>query len=185
MLVIALALIDDDDDRIKFEDLFSEHKKTMYFVAFEILSSKEDAEDAVNEAFIRVALNIRKVGEVQSHKTRGYLKRITSNAAIDIYNKRNRVQSISFESLQYEPPSLDDVEATVITNIQQKEILNSMATLPAIYRNVLMFRYVDQLNASEIAKQLSVSATTVRKRLQRGLEMLNIQLTGGDGNGKS
>ncbi|MGN0612991.1 MAG: RNA polymerase sigma factor [Porcipelethomonas sp.] len=60
MLGIYLALIDDDDNKNLFEELYYEYRNGMYNIAFGILHNVEDAEDAVHEAFLCIANKFEK-----------------------------------------------------------------------------------------------------------------------------
>ncbi len=60
----------------------------MFKVANSILKNTFDAEEAVNEAFLRIAINFSKVSEANQHKARKFAVITVRNVAIDIYNKK-------------------------------------------------------------------------------------------------
>ena len=57
MLNIFLSLIDSDEDKAKFSNLYEQYKNLMFYIARDILKDEHLAEDAVQEAFIRIAKN--------------------------------------------------------------------------------------------------------------------------------
>ena len=61
LLSIYLSLIDDDDDKDRFEELYKKYRIGMYKIAFSILHNNEDAEDAVHEAFLCIANKFQKI----------------------------------------------------------------------------------------------------------------------------
>ena len=61
MVQLFLALIDDEQDQVRFEEAYHKYKVLMHFIAKEILHDDHRAEDAVQEAFIRIAKNFHKV----------------------------------------------------------------------------------------------------------------------------
>ena len=72
MLQIYLAIIDDENDKSRFEELYERYAKLMHYVAKEILSDDRLAEEAVQEAFFRIARNFHKVGAVKNRETKNF-----------------------------------------------------------------------------------------------------------------
>ena len=60
-MIIYLQTIDNPADKAKFEQLYLHYQAFMYQVAFQILQNKQDAEDAVHNAFLSIAKNMEKV----------------------------------------------------------------------------------------------------------------------------
>lgn len=58
MLLFYMSLIDNDDDRTKFEILYNKYRKRMVYTAYSVLGNNEDAEDAVHDTFIKIARNM-------------------------------------------------------------------------------------------------------------------------------
>ena len=100
-MLIYLQMIETPEDKTKFETLYTEYKEWMGTIAFSILNNKQDAEDAVHNAFVKIAENIKKVDDPLSKKTRSYIVTIIETKAIDIYRKKQRHPEI--------PISDDDV----------------------------------------------------------------------------
>ena len=84
MLTIYLQMIDSQDEKDKFEELYYKYNKLMFYVAKKTLNRDEDAADAVNDAFLLIAKNFRKIGIIDSKETRNFVAVIARNAAIDI-----------------------------------------------------------------------------------------------------
>lgn len=61
MLSICLSMLDSDEDKHSFEELYYTYKQGIYAVAYGILRNKEDAEDAVQKAYISIANNFEKI----------------------------------------------------------------------------------------------------------------------------
>ena len=59
-MIIYLQMIDTPEDRSKFEQIYLEYRGLMFHVANEILHNEQDAEDAVHQAFLNVAENMKK-----------------------------------------------------------------------------------------------------------------------------
>ena len=69
MLQLFLTLIEETTEKEKFEVLYYRYRDLMHYIAMAILHDEHLAEDAVQEAFFRVARNFHKVGAVESLRT--------------------------------------------------------------------------------------------------------------------
>ena len=85
-----LALIDNAEDQNKFEYLYNHYQKQMYYTAKRILNDAFIAEDAVHEAFVKIARNMNKIDDETSDRTRAFVMIVTENAAKDVYRKRKQ-----------------------------------------------------------------------------------------------
>ena len=94
-MLIYLAIIDSPEDQSKFEIVYNTYKSLMFYVADKILHNEQDAEDAVHNAFIKIAENIQKVGEPICPKTKSYVVTIVESKAIDIYRANQRRKEIT------------------------------------------------------------------------------------------
>ena len=63
-MMIYLQMIDAPEDRSKFEQIYMEYRSMMFHIANRILTNEQDAEDAVHEAFLKIAENIEKIEDV-------------------------------------------------------------------------------------------------------------------------
>ena len=88
----------------------------MYKVAIRILNDEHLAQDAVQEAFIRIVKNLDKINEVNCNRTRAFIVIIIRNASIDIYRSRKKQSSFPLEDLADFPESGPSVEEIVIDN---------------------------------------------------------------------
>lgn len=162
-MLIYLQMIDDPQDKSLFEQIYETYKNAMYHRAYRILHNEQDAEDAVHEAFVAVAKNIKNFSDVKCHKTRAYLVTIIESKAIDIYRKKQRqphVELIDTALGSYEDTHSDNTLADCILR------------LPKQQRMVLLLKHAQGLNNREIAKLLGISQAYVRKLEQRGKERL-------------
>ena len=102
MLVTYLNLLDDPEEQRKFERVYTEYRQMMFYVANDVLHNEYDAEDAVQQAFMRVMNHLDGVDENDKHKTKSFLSIIAQNVAIDIYAWWN-IFSTQFSCPSYYP----------------------------------------------------------------------------------
>ena len=67
-MIVYLSVLDSQEKKSKFEQIYLTYRKQMYYAAFQILQHDEDSEDAVHHAFIKIAENIEKISEVECPK---------------------------------------------------------------------------------------------------------------------
>ncbi len=92
-MLMYLMMIDDPNDRSKFEQIYTQYRKLMYYVAFKILNQEQDAEDAVHTAFLKIAEKIETIEEAVSPRTQSYVCTIAENKAIDLYRLNKKGES--------------------------------------------------------------------------------------------
>ena len=86
--MIFLAIIDSNENRLNFEELYFQYEKKMYYTAFQILQNKEDAEDALQNAFWAIARNIEKIDRVDSIETQIYVIKAVKSRALNLLASR-------------------------------------------------------------------------------------------------
>lgn len=175
MLAIYLSLVEGENEKTKFEKIYMNYRVLMLSRAYEILKDRQLAEDAAQNAFVRLLNNLDKVRDADSTKTKAYVMVILENVAKTMYIKRGK-QKI-FE-LDENIPDVSNVERETENKITAKAAAEKIAELPEKYRDVLVLRYFNDLSDKDIASTLGISQPAVRKRIQRARAKL-ITLMGG------
>lgn len=171
MLAFYMSFIDDEDDREKFELIYNAYRKRMVATAFSVLHSKEDAEDAVHETFIRLARNMKSIDDPNSDRTLSYVIKATKNNAINLLNKNKREnEAVSIDGAE----NIADEEFFERLDIQQRygEVVNAIQSLSDTYRDVMYYHFVCDMKIKDIAYLLGEKASTVQQRLIRGKKKL-------------
>lgn len=176
MLMFYFSLIDDYEGQRKFEHIYYKYRNLMYHVTYNILKNHQDAEDAVQVAFIRIANHIKHIDEKNCHKTKGFVVIIAERIAINMYNKRKREGHVPYDDVSHNIPTGEVLEDIVIDNVLFSDVLKKISELPIKYCEALTLKYVYELSGKEIAKIVGASHAAVRKRIERGLDKLNIKI---------
>jgi len=87
-MIAFLMTIEDEETRSILEEKYKLHKKKMYYTARGIIHDDYEAEDAVQEALIKVSKYIDKNMDPKCNKTLGLIVIIVRSISINIYNKR-------------------------------------------------------------------------------------------------
>ena len=174
MLLLYTAMIDDTQDQLRFEDIYYSYRKQMLLVAQRILHDPMEAEDAVQTAFLGIARQIKRIPAGNPQVLRAYVLTAAKNAALNMLPKRqqqNELLSISELDIADDHNLFDQIASS-----QDYELLfKAIRKLPAIYREVLMLKYVQELTMKEIAALLGRKVTTVHQQITRGKKLLIAQ----------
>lgn len=165
-----------------FEQLIARHTTMIFRVAANIVGSREDAEDVVQEAFLKAFQHLRQFEERARFST--WLTRIAVNAALMKLRVARRTPLLSMDAESEEHTSLGKMIADWKPNPEQlynrkqlKEILQqALAALPEGYRMVFLLRDVEGVSIADTAELLGLSVTNVKTRLGRARQKLRVQL---------
>ena len=171
MLFLYLAIIDDEDDRDKFEIIYYSYRKRMVCEAYSVLHNSFDAEDAVHETFIKIARNIKAIDDPNSNKTLYYVLKAVKNTAINMYNKNKKSNDfVDIDTVQ----NMTDEDFLEKLEISENydEVVKAIRELNDKYRDVLFYHYVNEMKISDIAELLGRKKSTVQQQLVRGKKLL-------------
>lgn len=162
-----------------FEQLISQHQKTVYNIAYRLTGNHEDASDVAQEAFIRAYSSLPDFRGDSSFAT--WLYRIVNNACLDELRKRKRQrvtyidQTVAMEdgevTRQIADPADGPEEALERVEIQ-RVVQESISQLEEEYRIVLVMRELQGYSYNEIADTLGINLGTVKSRLNRARNAL-------------
>lgn len=176
-MVEFLILIEEEGEQLKFLKIYDNYKYRMLYISKQIIKDQSLAEDAVQEAFIYIALNIHSISsDILSARARNFIYLVTKHKAIDILRKFKRNVSITEEALEHLTGGYDHVEALVLERDSYAQILTCIMELPAIYRECLEFNIVYELTGKRIATLTGVPYETIKKRILRGKALLREKL---------
>jgi len=155
--------------------LYDTYSYKMMGVCLRYVHSKEEAEDILQETFLKVFSRINTFKNEGSLE--GWIRRIAVTTAIDHYNDRKRKFSFSnYEEIEYSNPSLYSNEE-ILDQINAEELLQIMNELPEGYRMVLKMYAIEGYSHKEISEMLHISEGTSKSQLSRGRKMLELLLT--------
>lgn len=168
------------DDRISdwdtFQCILQQYVRLAYYIAFDILQNKEDAEDAVQETFIRIIENISKILDPYCPETKNFVVIICRNISLDMLKKRKHMEEEKLLSYILDEYREADPYGITSENETIQIIVDAVHALPYRYRDCMYLELVLELDHKEIADILKQKAETVRKRLQRGKKFLRKRL---------
>lgn len=152
--------------------LYKQYSKAMYNIAIRFLNNKMDAEDILQESFIKA---FNRLEELQNKELFGnWLKRIVINNCISLQRKRKIAFTEIDEEKYGEVMEMDEG----IPRIDPDLVHGAIKELPPKGRTVLVLRALEGYSHKEIAETLGVSVSTSKTQYHRALALLNQKLKG-------
>ena len=166
-------------DRRAFEELVDLYKDKIDHLGYRMLHHSHEAEDIVQEAFLRVYLHLDRYDENQKFST--WIYRIATNLCIDRLRKRKASYSLDAEVQDNEggmdwysmlPSNEQSPEDQLLLTEKQLRIRKAIETLPEKYKAVVLLRYMEDMSLQEIGDVLNMPVTTVITRVHPGRDYL-------------
>ena len=150
------------------ESLVREHAALLFKVAYGVLRNSHDAEDVVQEAFLRV----HRTGVQSVNDLRAWLATIAFRLAIDRRRRPEPLDLADFELPSREP----DAERQSIHRQQVERLQRLIVALPDELRHTLVLSVVEELNSRQIGEILGIPESSVRGHLMRARQLLKEKL---------
>ena len=151
--------------------LYQQYYRKMYGVCLRYANDADDAQDVLQEGFIRV------FGKLDSFRgtgsLEGWIRRIMVHTSIEYYRKKSRYFMVDIEAATREA----DIEMDVLAQMGREEILQQIQTLPPGYRTVFNLYAIEGFSHQEIGEMLNISEGTSKSQFSRAKLILRDRLT--------
>jgi RNA polymerase sigma factor (sigma-70 family) len=155
------------NDAAAQRELYNKYSPKMLAVCYRFGHNREDAEDMLQEGFIKVFLQIHTFEKRGAFE--GWITRIIVHTCINIL-KKNKKFNDSVDLIH--ATSIHNREESVPSIIQAKQVVECIRTLPMGYRTVLNLYAIEGYNHKEIAEMLDIEESTSRSQFTRAKAML-------------
>ena len=172
MLSFYLNLIDSEEDKVKFSEIYYKYRGFVQVVVKSIVCNDDLSQDAEQEAFEKIVKYLKRIHDVDSAETKVFISVIAKSAARDLMRKERKY-------LEVEP--VDELSClssgvNVENSVLQNELNRRVMALPEFYRTPIILKYYYGMKYSEIADVLHTTCDSIRKRLQRGKHALSVDI---------
>ena len=165
-MLLLISGLGDENTKLEFGQIYEKNYRTMYYVALKILKNKEEAEDAVHGAFVKLAEKYDTYRHLTSQEMTSLCVIIVKNKCLDMLRVSKSGLQSDLEKVDYAlHGEKDQPLENVIQEEGEKELLEAMKILPEKLRLVLELRYFHEYSNGEIAKILDISKKNVEIRL--------------------
>jgi RNA polymerase sigma-70 factor, ECF subfamily len=177
----ARRLAEDARERAKFEEEVLQLADQVYRVARRLVSSREEAEDLVQETYARAFRSWRSY--TPGTNLRAWLFRILTNLNIDRGRREQRAPAIEpleegdyflYNRLEEDGGAAD--EERIVERLSQDGIVSALSAVPHDFRDVIVLVDIGDFTYQEAAQILDIPVGTVMSRLHRGRRVLKQEL---------
>src|SRR3954447_1204074 len=173
-------------DQARFADLAMEHMPSLYSAALRMTRNPSDAEDLVQETYLRAYRGLR--GLTEGTNLKAWLYRILTNTFINRYRaKKRRPEETDFDDVEdfylyrrmgglEEARAGRSAEDELMDLFPEAEVKDAVESLPENFRLAVLLADVEGFSYKEIAEILDIPIGTVMSRLHRGRKALQKRL---------
>ena len=158
-------------DRRMQEELYKRFSPRMYAVCLRYATDAEEAQDLLQEGFIKVFKNLEKFRHEGSFE--GWMRRVFVNTSIEHYRKRVNVNSIT----ERDEVRIEDGAWNALDNLAEKDIVGLIRELSPGYRTVFNMYVIEGYSHKEIADTLGITEGTSKSQLARAKGILQKKVT--------
>ena len=163
---------------LAFARLIRTHERTVYSLALRALGNAAEAEELAQDVFFQLYQDLDRI-ESMAHLAH-WLRRTASHRVIDRLRQRERRPSLrSLDEIEGDTAAEGADDPPTADPLLAERLRQHLAELAAIPRLVLILRFQEDLDPSEIARVLDLSLNTVKSHLRRSLARLRAELGGG------
>ena len=163
--------MDEQDKQTRFQELIMPHLDAAYNLAHWLIRNASDAEDVVQEAFLRA---FKFFDGFHGGNSRAWLLAIVRNTSHDwLRANRKNDETVEFNEELHGPEEvLSESEATLTDTTQEQVVRQAIEELPVGFREVTILRELEGVSYKEIAEIVQVPVGTVMSRLARARNQL-------------
>ena len=158
--VLIEQLINVQTKEKAFKELISLYKERLYWHVRKIVISHDDADDVLQNTFIKIYKNIGKFK--QESKLFSWMYRIATNEAITFINKRNKERKVDISEVQEHLVSTLESDIHFSGEEIQKILQEAVASLPQKQQLVFNMKYFDNIKYTQISEILGTSVGALK-----------------------
>ena len=158
-----------EGDIESFRFLIERYQKQAFSVAFSIVHNQTDAEDVVQESFVKAYKNLSTFRGDASFAT--WLLRIVVNESIKIYRKKKTEASFTADYVNINEPDVNESIGKLKNEEQQKFVTFAMKKMPEREALVLQLFYIEELSLKQMEEMLDLKADHIKVLLFRARKM--------------
>ncbi len=171
--LLLRRIADGDDDALR--ELYRAYARLAFTLAYRILGHEDRAEDAVQEAFLRVWRNADRFDRSKGAFTT-WFGRIVRNLCIDMLRRRTPIQRAGpLEDVERWLAASEPIDTPILNRLLVRE---AFLRVPTEQSQVLEMAYFQGLTHREIADRLEIPEGTVKSRMRLGLQKMRQHLDG-------
>jgi RNA polymerase sigma-70 factor, ECF subfamily len=171
----------DDENRRRFEMLALPHLDAAYNLARWLTHNDHDAQDVVQEAFVRA---MHYIGGFRGDNARSWMLQVVRHTCYSWLKENRPAEVLAFDESEdaiheAAAPAAEEPHSMAVRQADRAQINRAIAALPILYRDVLVLRELEDLSYSDIARIADIPVGTVMSRLARARGLMRQALMPG------
>ncbi len=161
------------------DKLYNKYCGAMLNVSMRYCQSQAEAEDALQEAFLKIFKNIVKFEGRHEGSLTQWIKTIVVNSALSSHRKNKKhyfAEDVTEMHIADEDSFTGNMDAEAASSEKEKQILSAVQELPAGYRSVFNLYVLEGFSHKEIAEILEISENTSKSQLSKARKYLKVSL---------
>lgn len=160
--------------KTELEKLIDTHQESLLNHAFFICGSIQDAEDIVQDTFVKCFHQPPAI--IEASKTKAYLYRMVNNASVDLIRKKKRNHVLDIDSMINIPDEQQNrSKRKMLLHNEFLRINKLLKQIPEAQSEIIRMRTISNLSFVEIARILQIPITTVKSRFTYGIDKLRMK----------
>ena len=157
-------------------EIYNRYYKAMYNTSFRIVKNNFEAEDIMQDSFLKAFTKLENLKDVKTFGT--WLKRIVINNSIYHYKKSIKKNEVPLDDILYKvEDNTEGIESNYeFTNLKAQQVLNTMKMLKDNYRIALTLNLIEGYDYEEISTIMNISNANCRTTISRAKESLRQKL---------
>ena len=163
-----------DGKKEQFSFIYDQYIEKIYRFVYLKVNSQEIAEDLTSKVFLNGWEAYQKEQEIKNPGA--FLYRIARNMVVDHYREKGKISTVSVDNIPQIVDHKTNIYEKAVLNADMEGIKSAIGKLKEDYQDILIWYYLEDMLAEEIATLTDKPVGTVRVMIHRGLEMLRDQL---------
>jgi RNA polymerase sigma-70 factor (ECF subfamily) len=159
-----------DDSREQFSKIYDQYIEKIYRFVYLKVDSQETAQDLTSRVFLKGWEAYQRSQNIKN--PRAFLYKIARNIVIDYYRQKDKKKTVPIDVVLPIADSRNSVYDKAVLDADIESIKLSIQKLKKEYQDVIIWYYLEDMSAEQIAEVLDKSAGTVRVLIHRALESL-------------
>lgn len=172
---LIISLKENSSKEFAFRKLMSIYKERLYWHIRKIVKSHEDADDVLQNTFIKVFKNIDNFK--QDSKLYSWMYRIATNESITLLNKKAKHRNITLENIHNQLANNLHADIYYNGNEIQLKLQKAIATLPYKQQLVFNMKYFDEMKYNEISEILDTSVGALKASYHHAVKKIKVFVT--------
>lgn len=173
MLSGFLSMLETEEERDIFQEFYKKNYDRLVYIANKNLHNKHDAEEAVDEAFMRIIDKPDRFFSLSEQKRLAFMDVVVRNVSVDMFKKKTKETFIDDEFVYNEPAAETNIERQVIGQCSEAELKEYIKTLPRSLKETLTLKIAYDMSYQELAEHLEITEVTARKRISLAYQRIN------------